>query len=160
MKKNDDIREIQEELLWLLPQWNSRIAKPFKQLLDEGISIEMYYCMRLLHWMGGIATMTELGNVALIPKQNMTKMVNRMVEQDFVERVYDPKNRRIIRIKLTDKSCDYINHFLDEDAGCFKNLLQQMDENDLAVFGKAIKDIFEIFNKLSILPLENGSEGE
>ena len=47
-------------LLTLLPVWNYRIAKPFKQLLDEGISLEMYYCIRTLQWGGGILTMSEL----------------------------------------------------------------------------------------------------
>lgn len=42
--------QIQEMLLTLLPLWNYRIAKPFKQLLDEGI------------------------------RQQMTQMVNRMID--------------------------------------------------------------------------------
>ncbi len=43
-----EIEQIQEESLGLLPQWNYRIIKPFKQLLDEGISLEMYYCIQIL----------------------------------------------------------------------------------------------------------------
>ena len=35
--------EIQESLLKLLPMWNYQIAKPFKQLLDDGISLDMYF---------------------------------------------------------------------------------------------------------------------
>ena len=36
---NEDIRHLQEELLALMPVWNYRIAKPFKQMLDEGVRI-------------------------------------------------------------------------------------------------------------------------
>ena len=57
---NEDIRHLQEELLALMPVWNYRIAKPFKQMLDEGVSLEMYYCIQTLRWYGGTLTMSEL----------------------------------------------------------------------------------------------------
>ena len=50
----------QELLLNLMPMWNYQIAKPFKQLLDEGVSLEMYYCIQMLRWQGGAMTMSQL----------------------------------------------------------------------------------------------------
>ncbi len=147
-----EIGQIQEELLGLLPQWNYRITKPFKQLLDEGISLEMYYCIRILRWLGGTATMTELGTYALMPKQQMTKMVNRLVEHQLVERLEDPADRRIIKIRLTDTAFQYIDHFLSEDAKCFRYLLEQMDGEDRIAFRNAIKTISDIFCRLPSPP--------
>lgn len=149
-----EIRQMQIELLYLLPQWHYRIAKPFKQLLDEGISLEMYYCLQTLRWLGGMVTMSELGQWAHIPKQQMTKMVNRMVEHNFVERVYDPSDRRIINIRITDVASDYIEYFLAENAKCFQSLLEQMNKKDRAAFKQAIETITGIFDKL---PLNNTS---
>ena len=56
----------QEELLALMPVWNYRIAKPFKQMLDEGVSLEMYYCIQTLRWYGGTLTMSELARYCLL----------------------------------------------------------------------------------------------
>lgn len=109
--------KIQELLLGLMPWWNYQIAKPFKQLLDEGVSLEMYYCIQTLRWLGGTMTMSELANWTKMPKQQMTKMVNRLVEQEFVERIDDPQDRRIIKIQITDKALEYIDHFLKNTAG-------------------------------------------
>ena len=40
-----DFIKTQETLIKLLPLWQNKIARPFKQILDEGITCEMYNCM-------------------------------------------------------------------------------------------------------------------
>lgn len=140
--------KIQEMLLELLPQWNYKIAKPFKQLQDEGVSLEMYYCIKTLQWGGGMMTMSELGRYTTMPKQQMTKMVNRMVEQAFVERVYDSTDRRIIKIRLTDTAQNYLDHFVEHDASCFRSLLDSMSEEDVALFQKTLEQLLDVFSRL------------
>lgn len=140
--------KIQEMLLELLPQWNYKIAKPFKQLQDEGVSLEMYYCIKTLQWGGGTMTMSELGRYTKMPKQQMTKMVNRLVEQAFVERVYDPADRRIIKIRLTDTAQNYLDHFVEHDASCFRPLLDAMSDADIAVFQQSLEQLLDIFSRL------------
>lgn len=144
-----EFTQIQEMLLTLLPLWNYRIAKPFKQLLDEGISLEMYYCIKTLQWGGGIMTMSELAEYTVMQKQQMTQMVNRLVEQELVERIYDPSNRRIIKIQLTDKAAEYTDHFLEHDAGCFRPFLEELDEKSIADFKKGLELLIEVFTRIS-----------
>lgn len=143
-----DYLKIQEMLLELLPQWNYKIAKPFKQLQDEGISLEMYYCIKTLQWGGGIMTMSELGKHTKMPKQQMTKMVNRLVEQEFVERVYDPSDRRIIKIQLTDAAQNYLDHFIEHDASCFRPLLDMMSPEDIDIFQRSLEQLLDVFSRL------------
>ena len=45
-----DFSKTQETLIKLLPLWQNKIARPFKQILDEGITCEMYNCMQFLVW--------------------------------------------------------------------------------------------------------------
>lgn len=148
MSEKTEVQEFQEILLSVLPQWNYRIAKPFKQILNEGVSLEMYYCLQTLRWLGGMATMSELGQWMKMPKQQTTKMVNRMVEHNFVERLNDPSDRRIINVRITGVATDYINYFLRENAKCFSDLLEQMDSGDQAALKEALVTMATIFNKL------------
>ncbi len=143
-----DFTKIQEMFLTLLPQWNYRVAKPFKQLLEEGISLEMYYCIKTLQWGGGIMTMSELARWTKMQKQQMTAMVNRLVEQELVDRVYDPTNRRIIRIRLTDKATGYTEHFLEHDASCFRPLLEALSDQDVADLQRGLELLINVFSHL------------
>lgn len=154
MDTKRDIREIEDALLGVLPWWNYRLAKPFKELLDEGVSLEMYYCIQILRWIGKPITMSELAQAARMPKQQMTKMVNRLVEPGFVERVYDPADRRVIRIQLTEKAMRYTDQFLDQNAGKFRQFLEQVEEEDREDFMKAMEILLRILPKLPCPELE------
>lgn len=147
-----ELRQIQEQLLPMLPLWNYRIAKPFKQLLEEGISLEMYYCIKTIQWYGEPLTMSELARYTMSSKQQMTKVVNRLVEQELVERLYDPANRRIIKIDITEKARLYTDHFIESNADCFRPFLEQMSGEDLADFQRGIE---LVYRSLANLPWDS-----
>lgn len=142
-----ETERIQELLLAVLPHWNYRIAKPLKQMLDEGISLEMYYCLQTLRWEGSM-TMKECARWLRMPKQQMTKLADKMFQMGLVERVSDPKDRRIIKLQVTEKAVEYIELFLKEDISCFRHLLEQMSGEDREQFGQAVETIFLILRKL------------
>lgn len=141
--------QIKKILLELIPQWNCQIIRPFKQHLEEDVTIEMYCCIKALQMAGGTMTMSELGCLTSTPKQQMTKLVNRLVEQQFAERLYDPADRRIIKIKITANGIGYLNHFLDRDNKCFHSLLEQMSEEDRTDFQKALTDLSHVLSRIS-----------
>lgn len=126
--ENMTIGQMQELLLAMLPQWHYKIAKPFKQMLDNGVSLEMYYCIQMLRMNNNEVSMTEFARITKMPKQQMTKMVNKLIEFEFVERVSDPDDRRIIKLRITQKANEYINHFLEKEAVYYKKMFECMDE--------------------------------
>lgn len=144
---NEEITRIQEALLALLPLWNYKITKPFKQLLNEEISLEMYYCIQTLQWVGEPMSMTELTQFMRMPKQQMTKLVSRLVESGFVRRTYDAADRRVIRLSVTDKAEEYIAKYLTEDAGYFRKLMEAMTEEDLGEFRGAVETLIRVLAK-------------
>lgn len=144
---NEEITRIQESLLALLPLWNYKITKPFKQLLNEEISLEMYYCIQTLQWAGEPMSMTELTQFMRMPKQQMTKLVGRLVEGGFVRRIYDAADRRVIRLSVTDKAEEYIAKYLTEDAGYFRKLMEEMTEEDREDFRGAVETLIRVLAK-------------
>ena len=61
--------EIQELLLDTIPAWHYWFARPFKRMLNDGVSLDMYYCIQSMRRSGHTMTMTELANFARMPKQ-------------------------------------------------------------------------------------------
>lgn len=146
-KQKDEMR-IRELILELLPSWHYKIAKPFKKLQDEGVSLEMYYTIKTLQWGGGEMMMSEIARLTKTTKQQMTKLVDKLVELKFVERIDDPHDRRIVKVRLTDTAQDYIDHFLEHDAGCFQPLLDKMDDEMLHNFLTGLQLIDDVFLKI------------
>ena len=106
--------EIQELLLDTIPAWHYWFARPFKRMLNDGVSLDMYYCIQSMRRSGRTMTMTELANFARMPKQQMSKLVDKLVEGGFAERLSDPDDRRVIRLRATEKADEYVASFLEE----------------------------------------------
>lgn len=146
---SDDIVKIQTQLLDVLPYWNHKIGKPFKQLFDNGISVDMYYAIRGIQNKGGSMTMSELAVWMNLSKQHTTKLVNKMVDLALLDRASDSADRRITNIIITEKAQVFVEEFLHNDAGCFKEMLQELEETERGDFSEALAVVMDILKKVS-----------
>ena len=119
--------EIQELLLDTIPAWHYWFARPFKRMLNDGVSLDMYYCIQSMRRSGRTMTMTELANFARMPKQQMSRLVDKLVEGGFAERLSDPDDRRVIRLRATEKADEYVASFLEKDAAEFRAFFDQLE---------------------------------
>ncbi len=138
--------EIQELLLDIIPAWHYWFARPFKRMLHDGVSLDMYYCIQTLRRHNGNMTMTELANFANMPKQQMSKIVDRLVDGGFAERLSDPGDRRIIRLRPTEKADEYVQQFLEQDAAPYRQFFEDLSEDERERFCAALCTMHEIFH--------------
>lgn len=139
---------MQELLLTTLPQWHYWVAKPMKLMLEEGVSVGMYYCMQMLRAHGDTMTMSEMARSVHCSKQQMTRTVNKLIECRFVQRVPDPGDRRIIRLGLTEEGTGFIERFLAMSAECYQPMFDRMTPEELAEFGEAVGTLHRTFSSL------------
>ena len=138
--------EIQELLLDTIPAWHYWFARPFKRMLNDGVSLDMYYCIQSLRRSGRTMTMTELANFARMPKQQMSKLVDRLVDGGFAERLSDPDDRRIIRLRATEKAEEYIQSFFEKDAAEYRAFFEQLAPDERGRFCAALRTIHDTFD--------------
>mgnify|MGYP004646818283 CR=1 FL=1 len=138
--------EIQELLLDIIPAWHYWFARPFKRMLHEGVSLDMYYCLQTLRRHSGNMTMTELANFAGMPKQQMSKIVDKLVDGGFAERLSDPDDRRIIRLRPTERADEYVRQFLEQDAAPYRQFFEDLSEEECERFCEALTAMHEIFH--------------
>ncbi len=69
--------------------------------------------------------MKYYGEALYVSKPNLSKMINRLIECGFVERTNDEKDRRIIKIFITDKGQAY----MEEQKQVMKSIMMEKLEN-------------------------------
>ena len=149
--------EIQELLLDTIPAWHYWFARPFKRMLNDGVSLDMYYCIQSLRRSGRTMTMTELANFARMPKQQMSKLVDRLVDGGFAERLSDPDDRRIIRLRATEKAEEYIQSFFEKDAAEYRAFFEQLAPGERDKFCEALRTIHDTFDDQRRRMIEEGT---
>ena len=134
-------------LLRLLPDWHSKLVRPFKDRLNREMSLETYYCLQTLRTRGTV-TMTELAGELRVPKQQVTKLVDKLYDHRFVERVSSDKDRRMIRILLTPLAEAYLDEYYLKNTVFIKNLEEQLTDSEIAEINDAVEVLGRILPKL------------
>lgn len=95
----DSDTSINDYLAHLLAQANRRLNK---QLSNEGVPLDQWRILRVLHESDGM-TMKALAESVSLNRPTMTKIIDKMVADALTYRVPDPKDRRKVRIFLSDQ---------------------------------------------------------
>ena len=90
---------INDYLAHLLAQANRRLNR---QLNEKGVPVDQWRVLRVLHESDGL-TMRELADSVSLNRPTMTKVVDRLVADTLAYRVPDPRDRRKVRIFLSDQ---------------------------------------------------------
>lgn len=136
-----------KNLLLVMPDWNSKLVRPFKDQLNGEMSLETYYCLETLK-LRGMVTMTELGQQLRVPKQQVTKLIDNLSKYEFVERIHDESDRRMIWISLTPKAVAYLDEYYLKNTAFLHSLEEKLTETELVRLNAAVETLGEILPKL------------
>lgn len=145
-----DFGQFDERWMMLLLYWHYKMDKPFKQRYREhekSMSLETYYCLQMLR-LGGPVTMSELADRLKISKQQATKTIEKLYKYDFVRRLTDLKDRRVVRIEITDTAVAYIQQNIHQNMQLMEKWKAEIGEEDLLALQKAMETFLQILPKL------------
>ena len=91
-----------------------------------------------------------------MPKPHVTVIVDRLIEEEYVERQHDPKDRRIVNISLTAKGLADLEELKEELVINLKSKLIMLCEEELEALSNASQQMKDIL--ISILSIEKNKE--
>lgn len=106
--------------------------------------------MRLLHnlEMHGEHAMKYFGQKMMISKPNMTTLVDRLVEDDLIERIPDENDRRKINIRLSSNGKEVLKKQKEIFKQGIEDKLSVLTKEDIELLSSSFKNIKEVFDKL------------
>lgn len=147
MKPKKITEELVRNLLRVFPAWNSKLVRPFKESLHKEMSLETYYCLETVRMCKSI-TMTELGQQLRVPKQQVTKLIDKLCEHQFVERTHDERDRRTTWIALTPRAEEYLADYYLKNTGFIEKLEDKLTEEEQRKLNEAIIVLADILPRL------------
>jgi len=100
----------------------------------------------------GTLSMSDIGKCLSMPKPHVTVIVDKLIEEGYVERQSDPKDRRIVNILLTAKGLADFESIKKAIAENLKVKLSLLSNEELEILATASKQVKEIL--ISILSKE------
>jgi len=95
------------------------------------------------------APMSQIASTLNISKSNMTPIIDKLISYGLVKRYTDEKDRRILRIELTELAFNIFNHFKNYAKSVLLNKVSILPDDDLEEAQYCIEKLTSIFLKLS-----------
>jgi DNA-binding MarR family transcriptional regulator len=92
-------------------------------------------------WQDDGLPISEIGQRTSLSKSTLTSMLDRMEKQGHLQRNYDPKDRRQIRITLTEKAKALNQKYLEVSLEMTRIFYQGFSGAEIAVFEKMLAGI-------------------
>jgi DNA-binding MarR family transcriptional regulator len=146
--KEKNIDAVTMELSKIIPLFQQKLIKPFEQIAKSKISPMQFYVMLTLKEKCDLA-MTQLSNELLISKQQMTPIIDKLIEFGFVDRKHDKKDRRIVKISLSSSGKLFLEKQKMEMFDMLKTKMQSLDDDDLSTLYKAFLEVRRVIEKLA-----------
>ncbi|TGE34381.1 MarR family transcriptional regulator [Desulfosporosinus sp. Sb-LF] len=137
-------QEQAQELLKIFSQFKrSSGQQPFSKL---GIKPSEFYLLHLLIEHGDDPSLgmrvTEISEKLGITPSGVTHSINSLEKNGFIERLADPKDRRIVLVRATEKSKKIIKQLYAERVQFIEGLVTFLGESDskefIRLFSKAL----------------------
>jgi DNA-binding MarR family transcriptional regulator len=144
MKKNTAL-ELAHDFFRLMKQFPRLKLKHTDGLTRSGQELLVMLVMNLDETEKAL-TVTEMSNLLQITPAGVTHLLNPLEETGFIERLPDPKDRRIVRIGLTDKGTQETAALISDVQENLVTMVNLLGEEDSRTFIRLVSRVIEHFS--------------
>lgn len=145
---DDKLEIIAHNLIGIMPLFKKKILKNDCKFPQDNFNHSHLQVMVVLQE-DGRQSISEVGKKLLISTPNMTKLLNKLIDEGMVERFPDKKDRRIINIDITSKGNDYLNKKFDYIKIVLKDKLSTLPNSQLEKLNKSLQDLNDVLTEIS-----------
>jgi len=126
---------------------NRKVVKAAFDQVGEGIGVPHFEIMMVLEG-AGTQYIAEIGEKLLIPKSQMTFLIDRLVGLEIVEKRTDEADRRMSNVSLTDKGKAILKEKDRVLRANFTEKLSRLTDDELQQLASSLRRLRDILSRL------------
>ncbi|MDW7669761.1 MAG: MarR family transcriptional regulator [Bacillota bacterium] len=149
MKKNNlnnikDKLELADRLIENIPYLQRRV---FSGIKNGGLSRQKMNLLIRVRNKDGMPMKYYIEKLN-IKKSNFTKLSNDLIEQGYLERKINPKDRRSIILTITEKGRSTMSKERKDIRNAFYKKIQSLSEKEISNLNNSLETILDIFDAI------------
>jgi DNA-binding MarR family transcriptional regulator len=144
---DEKLDEIASNLMMFFPLFYKKLLKDGHKHPQVALSNPQCMVLGILKGRGPLPT-SEIGKRLYISKPNMTSIIDRLIEEGYVERLSDGKDRRIVNVSITGSGMRVLMDHKKTMTDIIKGNLSCLSEKDLETLSISLERIKETFSKI------------
>ena len=144
-KETVSIDKIIENLIYLHPLLSKSLTRSIraKTNLNPG---SLYILGMLSKY--EMLSMSEIGCKLSMPKPHVTAQVDKLISEEMVERLFDPHDRRIINIRMTEKGKEDFKYIKQEVSLDMRGRIEKLDIQKLNTLSDSTQLVRDILSEI------------
>lgn len=136
--ENTSINQIIENLISIHPLLSKTFTRSLRS--KSNLNPGSLYVLGVLTRHGKLS-MSDIGCKLSMPKPHITALVDKLIAEEMVERLFDTKDRRIVYVQITEKGIKDFNAIKIEISQEIREKLQFLDAEKLEAFSISSKQV-------------------
>ncbi|MEW8967916.1 MarR family winged helix-turn-helix transcriptional regulator [Exiguobacterium alkaliphilum] len=120
-----------------------KISSKVSHQLEQGITIDQFFLLRMINQSGRI-TSSQLANELGVRPSAITVMIDRLIKNEFVTRVRDEEDRRVVFIALTENGQRVLKQSEEKRLVLIKKYMSKLEQAELKQFVLTFEKIARI----------------
>lgn len=143
---NLDLNNISNNFYTLLLSLHKHIFNPNQALKSSNIPPSHMKVLIYLTY-SGPTTVSKTAKDLHISKPNMTPIIDKLVNENLIERSLDKNDRRVIILQTTEKCADFLKEAEDFLKSIIADKISNFTEEELYKLSHAVNDLLDICGK-------------
>ena len=144
--KRHSLSDFSEEIASLIPILMQGVFKRQSDALGKGkITVPQYVCLDLIGAKGPVM-MKEIAFALDVTLPAATGLIDRLYITGFVKRIFEPSDRRIIRIILTEKGKKAVKEVKEKRKVVIKDVFSHLSESERQQYLRILKKVVANLN--------------
>lgn len=118
----------------------------FRKQWGLEITMPQFICLKILEAKNN-CMMKDLAERLQLSLGTVTGIIDRLIKAGFVERYRDDRDRRVVRVKLTEEGKKVLQKVVRKREERLISILGQVDEDDFKVFVDSFKKLVVIMGQ-------------
>jgi len=124
------LKDFADKLSNILPEIMKAFFRRQSDEITKGkITMPQFFILEYLKRQGE-SKMSDLAKVMNVTTAATTGIIDRIIKYGYIKRVYDEKDRRVIRIKIMRKGAKVVNKILEQRRKMILNVFGKLSEKD------------------------------
>ena len=141
------IAEFADKVSQIMPLITKEFARrQLKGLYKDKVTLPQLLILEFLH-KEGQSQMGFLAHFMNVTTAAMTGIADRLVRDGYVRRVYDPEDRRVIKIELTPRGDELVKKIHEERHSMVIKIFGRISQKDRADYLRILTQIKEVLSQ-------------
>jgi DNA-binding MarR family transcriptional regulator len=147
MAGDDRLEKIADDFVLTLMRIPPIVHRKLQSLGISGMQAAGYKVLAVLS-VHGCLPISEIGKHLFVSKPYMTRLIGRLIDDGFVEKVPDRKDRRVINVVITREGMRHLKTFPDLFRADIRAVISDMDEQELGTVSASLESINRVLERL------------